>query len=450
MSAYSTQRISGPQPTSPMSKPATASPEQDETCEEPPCNIAAKNIPFFTPAQNPPAGTALECQSPGKSVPKLFTPLNIRGITMQNRIWVSPMCQYSAHEGFHTPWHIAHYGGMAQRGPGLIMLEATAVQANGRITPEDSGIWLDAHIDNLRKHVELAHSQNALIGIQLAHAGRKASTIAPWLKSTAVATRKVQGWPDDVVGPTSQPFSENTPKPRAMNLPEIAQLRQDFVLGTQRAIRAGFDVIELHFAHGYLVSTFLTPAVNKRTDQYGGSFENRCRLALEIIKDIRAVMPADMPLFVRISATDWLENNSEYQGESWTVEESKKLAILLAQYGVDVLDVSSGGNHVLQQPVGGPGYQAPFAKAIKKAVGDTMLVSCVGSIRTGDLAEQLIVGSNDSDDVPLDLIAAGRMFQKNPGLVWAWADDLDTTITMAHQISWGFRGRAQKTSQNVM
>ncbi|QKD50600.2 uncharacterized protein FOBCDRAFT_178071 [Fusarium oxysporum Fo47] len=416
MSAYSTQRISGPQPTSPMSKPATASPEQDETCEEPPCNIAAKNIPFFTPAQNPPAGTALECQSPGKSVPKLFTPLKIRGITMQNRIWVSPMCQYSAHEGFHTPWHIAHYGGMAQRGPGLIMLEATAVQANGRITPEDSGIWLDAHIDTLRKHVELAHSQNALIGIQLAHAGRKASTIAPWLKSTAVATRKVQGWPDDVVGPTSQPFSEHTPKPRAMNLPEIAQLRQDFVLGTQRAIRAGFDVIELHFAHGYLVSTFLTPAVNKRTDQYGGSFENRCRLALEIIKDIRASMPADMPLFVRISATDWLENNPEYQGESWTVEESKKLAILLAQYGVDVLDVSSGGNHVLQQPVGGPGYQAPFAKAIKKAVGDTMLVSCVGSIRTGDLAEQLIVGSNDSDDVPLDLIAAGRMFQKNPGL----------------------------------
>src|SRR6478609_3384058 len=239
------------------------------------------------------------------------------------------------------------------------MLEATAVQANGRITPEDSGIWLDAHIDTLQKHVELAHSQNALIGIQLAHAGRKASTIAPWLKSTAVATRKVQGWPDDVVGPTSQPFSEHTPKPRAMTLPEIAQLRQDFVLGTQRAIRAGFDVIELHFAHGYLVSTFLTPAVNKRTDQYGGSFENRCRLALEIIKDIRAVMPADMPLFVRISATDWLENNPEYQGESWTVEESKKLAILLAQYGVDVLDVSSGGNHVLQQPVGGPGYQAP-------------------------------------------------------------------------------------------
>ncbi|KAM0202664.1 hypothetical protein ACHAQI_010759 [Fusarium lateritium] len=450
MSAYSTQRISDSHPTTPVSRSAMASSERDETGEELPCNVAAKNVPLFTPAQNPPAGTALECQSSGKPVPKLFTPLKIRGITMQNRIWVSPMCQYSAHEGFHTPWHISHYGGMAQRGPGLIMLEASAVQANGRITPEDSGIWLDAHIDTLQKHVEFAHSQNALIGIQLAHAGRKASTIAPWLNSTAVATREVQGWPDDVVGPTSQAFSEQTPTPRAITLSEIAQLRRDFVLGTQRAIRAGFDVIELHFAHGYLVSTFLTPAVNKRTDQYGGSFENRCRLALEIINDIRAVMPEDMPLFVRISATDWLENNPEYEGESWTVEDSVKLAILLAQNGVDVLDVSSGGNHVSQKPVGGPGYQAPFAKAIKKAVGDTMLVSCVGSIKTGDVAEQLILGGKDSDDAPLDLVAAGRMFQKNPGLVWSWADDLDTSITVAHQIGWGFRGRAQKTSQNVV
>ncbi|KAG7412690.1 NADPH dehydrogenase afvA [Fusarium oxysporum f. sp. rapae] len=451
MSAYSTQRFTHSQLATPKRTSEATSPDNVETIADPPENIAAQNIPFFTPAQDPPAGTVLELQPSGKPTPKLFTPLRIRGITMQNRIWVSPMCQYSAHEGFHTPWHIAHYGGMAQRGPGLIMVEATAVQPNGRITPEDSGIWLDAHTDTLKKHVELAHSQNVLIGIQLAHAGRKASTVAPWLSSTAIATEKVHGWPDNVVGPTSQPFSDETPTPRAMTLTEIVQLKQDFVLGTQRAIRAGFDVIELHFAHGYLVSTFLSPAVNTRTDQYGGSFENRCRLALEIVKDVREIMPTDMPLFVRISATDWLENNPEYQGESWNVDESIKLALLLAEHGVDVLDVSSGGNHSSQKPVGGPGYQAPFAKAIKKAVGDKLLVSTVGSIKTGDLAERLIAGHNDpDDDTPLDLVAAGRMFQKNPGLVWAWADDLETSVTVAHQIGWGFRGRAQKTSQNVV
>ncbi|SPJ90969.1 related to flavin oxidoreductase [Fusarium torulosum] len=440
MSAYFTQRFAS-------SQQAIA---DDAIGAQPSRNVAAPNVPFFTPTQDPPAGTALESQPDGKPIPKLFTPLKIRGVTMQNRIWVSPMCQYSAHEGFHTPWHIAHYGGIAQRGPGLIMVEATAVQANGRITPEDSGIWLDAHIDTLRKHVEFAHGQNIPIGIQLAHAGRKASTIAPWLSSTATATKEVYGWPDDVIGPTTEPFSEHTPTPRAMTLTEIHQLKQDFVLATQRAILAGFDIIELHFAHGYLVSTFLSPAVNKRTDQYGGSFENRSRLALEIIKDVREIMPVDMPLFVRISATDWLENNPEYQGESWTIDESTKLASLIAEYGVDVLDVSSGGNHMLQKPIGGPGYQAVFAKTIKKAIGDKLLVSSVGSIKTGDLAEQLILGGQDADDTPLDLIAAGRMFQKNPGLVWAWADDLEVSIAVAHQIAWGFRGRAQKTSQNVV
>lgn len=330
------------------------------------------------------------------------------------------------------------------------MLEATAVQANGRITPEDSGIWLDAHTNMLRQHAELAHSQNCLVGIQLAHAGRKASTVAPWLDSSAVATKDVNGWPEDVVGPTDEPFNEQMPIPRAITTPEIEQLKRDFVAAAKRAVSAGIDVIELHFAHGYLVSTFLSPATNKRQDAYGGNFENRARLALEIIDDIRAVIPEKMPLFVRISATDWLDNNPEYSGPSWSVEDSAKLAVLLADHGVDVLDVSSGGNHALQKPVGAPGYQAPFAKHIKRVVGDRLLISSVGSIKTGDLAQELIAGGKDDEDVGIDLIAAGRMFQKNPGLVWAWAEDVGTTIKIANQISWGFKGRKKGTSQNVV
>jgi 2,4-dienoyl-CoA reductase-like NADH-dependent reductase (Old Yellow Enzyme family) len=331
------------------------------------------------------------------------------------------------------------------------MIEATAVQPNGRITPEDSGIWLDAHTNMLRQHADLAHSQNVHIGIQLAHAGRKASTVAPWLSSSTVATREVGGWPDDVVGTTNEPFNDNMPTPRAITIPEIEQLKQDFVSAALRAVSAGIDVIELHFAHGYLVSTFFSPATNNRQDAYGGSFENRTRLAIEIIDLVRAAIPEKMPLFVRISATDWLEENPEYQGESWTNKDSVKLALLLADHGVDVLDVSSGGNHSLQKPVGGPGYQSPFAQEIKKAVGDRMLVSSVGSIKTGELAEEIITGGGkDGESVPLDLIAAGRMFQKNPGLVWAWAEELETTIQVAHQIGWGFKGRKKGTSQNVV
>ncbi|KAM0246162.1 hypothetical protein ACHAP5_004944 [Fusarium lateritium] len=411
-------------------------------------NKAAKGVPFFSPEQDPPAGLAIKPQN-GRPVPRLFQPLKIRNVTMQNRIWVSPMCQYSSHEGFMTPWHLAHYGGMAQRGPGLMMIEATAVQANGRITPEDAGIWLDAHVESLRKNVDFAHSQNAKIAIQLAHAGRKASCVAPWISSGAVATEEAGGWPDDVMGPSTDRFDDEYPTPRSMTISEIEQLKKDFVKGAKRAVAAGFDVIELHFAHGYLVSSFLTPAVNKRTDQYGGSFENRTRLAIELVEAVRAVIPETMPLFVRLSASDWLDTNPNYTGESWTVDQAAKLSALLADRGVDVIDVSSGGNHREQKVQGGPGYQAKFAKHIKKVVGDKALVSSVGSIKTGTLAEEILSGGKDEDDVQLDLIAAGRMFQKNTGLVWAWAEDLDIEIQIAHQIRWGFGGRATKKQDYV-
>lgn len=379
-----------------------------------------------------------------------------------------------------TPWHITHYGGMAQRGvsgfpPMMKTARLTVIawtyDAGGHCCAgqwsyhtrvsfhfiisyaetyrsRDAGIWLDAHVDTLRKNVDFAHSQNTNIAIQLAHAGRKASCVAPWLSAGATATEEVNGWPDDVVGPSTEPFNEHHPTPRSMSIQEINQLKKDFVKAANRAVTAGFDVIELHFAHGYLVSSFLTPSVNKRTDQYGGSFENRTRLALELVEEVRAVIPETMPLFVRISATDWLDTNSEYNGESWTVDQAARLTQLFAERGVDVIDVSSGGNHPMQKVQGGPGYQAKFAKYIKKEVGDKILVSTVGSIKTGTLAEEIISGK-DEDDVPLDLVAAGRMFQKNPGLVWAWADDLDIEIQLAHQIGWGFGGRATKKGDHV-
>ncbi|KAF4841329.1 NADPH dehydrogenase afvA [Colletotrichum siamense] len=430
MSAFLTHRITQSQP--------------GVTAEEGRFNEAADNCLFFSPKQDPRPGSAVDPQPSGEPIPKLFTPLKIRGATLQNRIWVSPMCQYSAHEGFHTPWHIAHYGGMVQRGPGLMMVEATAVQANGRITPEDSGIWLDAHVETLKKHVEFAHSQNQLIAIQLAHAGRKASTLAPWLGFETLAGQEAGGWPQDVVGPSDLAWSDKHATPREMTIAEIDQLKQDFIKGAYRSLHAGFDVIELHFAHGYLISSFLSPASNKRTDQYGGSFENRTRLAIELVDAVREVIPEDMPLFVRISATDWLGTNPEWDGPSWTVGESVKLAQILADHGVDVLDVSTGGNHSQQKIVASAGFQAPMAKKIKAAVGDKMLVSAVGIIKDGNLAEKLITGSDEEGDTPLDLIAAGRGFQKNPGLVWQWADDLGVDIHVAKQIGWGFKGRVKK------
>lgn len=320
------------------------------------------------------------------------------------------MCQYSADDGHLTDWHLAHLGGILQRGPGLTIIEATAVLANGRITPEDSGLWKDSQIEPLRRIVEFAHSQGQKIGIQLAHAGRKASTVAPWLSGHARATKEVGGWPDNVWGPTSTPFVETMAHPSEITLAQIAELKEAWAAAVRRAIKAGFDVIEIHGAHGYLISSFNSPAVNTRTDDYGGSFENRTRLMREVVQITRENMPGEMPLFLRISATDWLEDVPSVPA-SWTPEDTVKIASILAELGVDLLDVSSGGNHVLQHIPVKPGsevaYQAPFAKAVKAAVGDSLLVSAVGVIRKGQLAEQLV-------DAGLDAVMAGRMFQRNP------------------------------------
>jgi 2,4-dienoyl-CoA reductase-like NADH-dependent reductase (Old Yellow Enzyme family) len=366
-------------------------------------------------------------------------------LTLQNRIMLSPLCQYSAANGHHTGWHFAHLGGIISRGPGLSMIEATAVLPEGRITPEDSGIWSDAHINGewgLKKIVEFAHSQNQKIGIQLAHAGRKASTVAPWLSAGALATEDVNGWPNNVKAPSAIPYNEDHATPIEMTLKDIEELKKAWVAAVRRSLEAGFDVIEIHNAHGYLLHNFISPASNKRTDQYGGSFENRVRLTLEIVDLTRKEIPKEMPLFLRLSATDWLDHDG-YNGDSWTVKDSAKLAKLLAERGVDLLDVSSGGNHPQQKISQGPGYQATFAKEIKKVVGDNLLVSAVGMITSGKQAQAIISGEGEESkgSKELDLIVAGRMFQKDPGLVWSWAEELGVEINVASQIRWGFGGR---------
>ncbi|ETN39141.1 uncharacterized protein HMPREF1541_05364 [Cyphellophora europaea CBS 101466] len=397
-------------------------------------NKPAPGVPYFTPAQTPPAGTAANPQSNGSAPPKLFQPLTIRGTTFQNRIFLSPLCQYSAENGYHTAWHHTHLGGILQRGPGLTMVEATSVTPQGRITPEDSGLWEDGQKEALRKTVEFAHSQGQKIGIQLGHAGRKASTVAPWLSSGATAVEAANGWPDDVWAPSAVAYNDQHPHPKAYTLEGIQQLKDAFVAAVRRAVDVGFDLIEIHAAHGYLLHEFLSPVSNQRTDHYGGSFANRARLTLEIVDLVRQTIPREMPLLVRISATDWLETVSEVR-ESWTQEQSADLAALLADHGVDLLDVSSGGLDPRAQMKGGPAYQAPFAKFIKARVGDKLLVTSVGSIDNGKLANELVTEGG------LDAVFSGRWFQKNPSLVWQFAEELGVEINVASQMAWPFRGR---------
>ncbi|RPD54649.1 FMN-linked oxidoreductase [Lentinus tigrinus ALCF2SS1-7] len=397
-------------------------------------NAPAPGVPFFTPAQYPPSGTAVADDL--SSLPKLFQPIKIRGVEFHNRIWVSPMCQYSAENGKLTDWHMAHLGGIFTRGPGMTMIEATAVTPEGRITPEDSGLWTDEQIEPLRRIVQFAHSQNQKIGMQLAHAGRKASTVAPWLDMGATATEAVGGWPHDVLAPSAVPYNDTFPKPKELDKTGIKRVVAAFVAATKRALQAGFDVIEIHNAHGYLLDSFISPVSNKRTDEYGGSFENRTRMTLEVVDAVRAVIPVHMPLFLRISATDWLEESLPNE-PSWRSEDTVRLAGILAEHGVDLIDVSTGGVHPAQKIKGGPAYQAPFAEAVKKTHGDNILVGTVGAITDGHTAQGIL------DKGQADVVFVGRQFQKNPATVWAFAEDLGVTITVAHQIEWGFAGRGK-------
>ncbi|KAG9513887.1 NADH:flavin oxidoreductase/NADH oxidase, partial [Aureobasidium melanogenum] len=381
-------------------------------------NRAAPGVPYFTPLQSPPAGAAF-VREHGKAVPKLFQPLKLRGLTLPNRIFLSPLCQYSAEDGHYTKWHMAHIGGIVSRGPGMTIIEATAVTPEGRITPEDVGLWKDSQMAPLKEVVDFAHSQNQLIAIQLAHAGRKASCVAPWLSAAAVAPKEQNGWPDNVLAPSAIPWNEHHANPRAMTLEDIESFKKSYADAVHRALKVGFDAIEIHAAHGYLLCSFLSPTSNQRTDKYEKS------------------IPETMPLFVRVSGTEWLEEVAEIK-ESWTSEQTVELGKILAERGVDLMDISSGGNHPKQHPHAAPGYQAPLSKAVKKAVGDKMAVSAVGSIHTGKLANELL-------EEGLDVIMVGRLFQKNPGVVFSFAEELGVEVNMPNQIRWGWskRGASQ-------
>ncbi|ESK85576.1 nadph dehydrogenase [Moniliophthora roreri MCA 2997] len=397
-------------------------------------------IPYFSPNQTPPAGTAI--QEEGKQLPLTFQPFKIRGLEFQNRIAVAPLCQYSAEDGFVTPWHMAHIGGIVQRGPGLTFVEATAVESRGRITPEDTGIWSDEHIQGWRDITTYAHSQNQKIGIQLAHAGRKASCVAPFISFGMQAIEKVGGWPNDVVGPSNEPWSETYPTPKALTTEEVKGIVNAFKDAAVRAVKAGFDVIQIHNAHGYLLHSFVSPYTNKRTDEYGGSFENRIRLSVEIVDAVREVIPVDMPLYLRISATDFLEESLP-DAPSWRVEDTIRFAHIVAEHGVDAIDISSGGNSQ-HQKLGtfGSNVQHLFAEQVHSSfTAKNQLVGAVGSINTGHIAEEVLQSSK------ADFVSVGRHFQKNPGAVWQFAEDLDVEIYLAKQIGWGFGGRGKRSSR---
>ena len=308
----------------------------------------------------------------------LFDPLTIRSVTLRNRIAVSPMCQYSSTDGYATEWHLVHLGSRAVGGAALVMTEAAAVLPEGRISPEDLGIWDEGHVEMLSRIVGFIHQQGALAGIQLAHAGRKASTYAPWRGQGAVPESE-GGW--QVAGPSEGPFSENYPRPQPLTIEGIRSVAGAFGQAARRALQAGFDVVEIHGAHGYLIHEFLSPFSNHRQDEYGGSFENRTRIVREVVKAVRDAWPENLPLFLRISSTDWEEGG-------WDPEQSVELARQAKPMGVDLIDCSSGGNLPSAAIPAGPGFQTPFAERIRREAG--MLTGAVGFITSPAQADHII------------------------------------------------------------
>lgn len=318
----------------------------------------------------------------------LFQPWTIGGVTFRNRIFVSPMCQYSSEDGHPTDWHFVHLGSRAVGGAGMVMIEATAVTPVGRITPDDSGIWSDAHIPSFKRIIHFVRAQGAVAGMQIAHAGRKASCDAPWRGGHALGEHE-RGW--QPVGPSAIPFSETAPTPTAMTREDIRETVAAFADAAERALAAGVQVIELHAAHGYLLHEFLSPLSNTRADEYGGSLENRARFPLEVVEAVRGVWPQNLPLFVRISGSDWEQGG-------WDIEQSVELAHWLKAAGVDVIDCSGGGNTPTARIPVGPGYQTGFAERIRREAG--IATGAVGLITEPVQAEH-IVHSGQADCVLL-------------------------------------------------
>jgi 2,4-dienoyl-CoA reductase-like NADH-dependent reductase (Old Yellow Enzyme family) len=311
---------------------------------------------------------------------RLFDPLTIRDVTFANRVFVSPMCQYSSTDGYANDWHFVHLGSRAVGGAGLVLTEATAVLPESRISPQDLGIWMDDHIEPLARIVRFIHGQGGLTGMQLAHAGRKASTYRPWERHGTVPEGE-GGW-NNVVAPSALPFADHYPMPQALSTDGIRDIVSAFAAAARRACAAGFDVIEIHAAHGYLLHEFLSPLSNQRTDAYGGSFENRTRMLREAVAAVRGSWPERAPLFVRISATDWTDGG-------WDIRQSVELARQLKELGADLIDCSSGGNVPQAKIPVGPGYQTQFAQQIRREAD--ILTGALGMITSSVQAEHIFV-----------------------------------------------------------
>jgi 2,4-dienoyl-CoA reductase-like NADH-dependent reductase (Old Yellow Enzyme family) len=361
--------------------------------------------------------------------PNLFSPKTIRGVLFKNRIGVSPMCMFSSFDGFANDYHLTHLGSFALHGAGLVFTEATAVAPHGRISPQDNGIWKDEHIPNLKRITEIIKFAGAVPGLQIAHAGRKAGTYAPF-HDLAGKTASIEdgGW-ENIVGPSAIPFSETSRIPKEMSIDDILEAKQQFVDAAIRAEKAGYQVLELHYAHGYLVSSFLSPHSNIRSDNYGGSFENRIRLALEIAQAVRAVWPQEYPLFARISAADYIDPTLTDNGQ-WTVQDSIQLAKRLKQVGVDVIDCSSGGNSPsYQAPIRGEGYQIPLAEDIKKYAD--IDVAGVGSIETPSYANSIV------EQGKVDFVLLGRQLLEEPSWPKRAGDELGFKVKRLDQLQAG-------------
>lgn len=341
----------------------------------------------------------------------LFSPLSLRSITVPNRIAVSPMCQYSSVDGYATDWHLVHYGSRAAGGAGLVLSEATAVTPQGRISPRDLGIWSDDHINSLSRITHFIAQRGSVAGIQLAHSGRKASTAPPWENRSATLSEVEGGWP--IVAPSAVPFDEGCVVPAELTTDEIAGIVNAFVDAARRSLQAGFRIVEIHAAHGYLLHQFLSPISNQRTDRYGGSFDNRTRLLKDLVSAVRQVWPDNLPLFTRISVTDWVEGG-------WDVEQSIELVRQLLQLGVDLVDCSSGGNVPNARIPIGPGYQTGFAERIKRETGGR--TGAVGMITAPAQADQIIRSGQ------ADLVLLARELLRDPYWPLRAAKELGQTI----------------------
>jgi 2,4-dienoyl-CoA reductase-like NADH-dependent reductase (Old Yellow Enzyme family) len=346
------------------------------------------------------------------SLPHLFAPLTIRAVSFTNRIGVSPMCQYSSTEGFVNDWHLVHLGSRAAGGAGLVFTEATAVDARGRISPADLGIWDDQHVPGLQRVAAFVRAQGAVAGIQLAHAGRKASTAPPWEGGHGVPFER-GGWTP--IAPTAEPFDVNSLVPDALDRDGILAVIGAFRSAAARALSAGFQVVEIHAAHGYLLHEFLSPLTNRRTDEYGGSYDNRTRILTQICEAVRDVWPADLPLFVRVSSTDWTEGG-------WRPEDTVALAHHLSSAGVDLIDCSSGGIAPRIAIPAGPGYQVPFSQRIKDTV--PMLTAAVGLITSPAQADQIIRNEQ------ADFVLLAREMLRDP--YWP----LHAARALGHDVAW--------------